>query len=210
MSVYPRHPSQIPNQTRRVRYCLLPHAIHPSLLNDPTGHTLFDPRPKPNPALCQGGPFWAPAAPWSYIPPLTYSIVPLATLTSGLFLHQPDLAWPPLSDRPWTSMSIIEYWSFRWHQFFRCMFVVYGARPGGALLVKPGACIGAFSLPGVLDDVVLWGLGRGKGLRTTTGFFMLTAVGGTLELAFERLTGRRVGEFCGWVWTMCGLSVGAC
>ena len=37
------------------------------------------------------------------------------------------------------------------------MFVVYGARPGGALLGKPGACIGAFAVSGVLHDVGLWG-----------------------------------------------------
>jgi Membrane bound O-acyl transferase family len=61
-----------------------------------------------------------------------------ATLIGRLLIRQPDWAWPPLSDRPWTSMSIIEYWSFRWHQFFRRMFVVYGARSGGALLGKPG------------------------------------------------------------------------
>jgi hypothetical protein len=39
-------------------------------------------------------------------------------------------------------------------------------------------------------------------LRTTTGFFMLMGVAGALDLAFERLTGRCMGELCGWVWTM--------
>jgi len=44
------------------------------------------------------------------------------------------------------------------------MFVVYGVRPGGALLGKPGARIGAFAVSGVLHDVGLWGLGRGMEL----------------------------------------------
>jgi hypothetical protein len=46
---------------------------------------------------------------------------------------------------------------------------------------------------GVLQDVGLWALGRGMELRTMTGSVMLMGVGSTLELAFERLTGRHVG-----------------
>ncbi|KAH9965539.1 hypothetical protein BGW80DRAFT_1344690 [Lactifluus volemus] len=116
-----------------------------------------------------------------------------ATLIGRLLLRQPEWAWPPLSDRPWTSTSIIEFWSFRWHQFFRHMFVVYGARPGGALRV----C----RVRG-LHDLGLWGLGRGIEVRTTGTFFLLMGVGIVFEFAFKRLTGRRVGGFWGWVWTM--------
>jgi hypothetical protein len=125
-----------------------------------------------------------------------------ATLIGRVILRQPDWAWPPLSDRPWTSTSITEFWSFRWHQFFRHMFVVYGARPGGALLGKPGACIGAFVVSGILHDLGIWGLGHGIECRTTGGFFVLMGVGAALEFGFKRVTGRRVGGFWGWGWTV--------
>jgi hypothetical protein len=81
------------------------------------------------------------------------------------------------------------------------MFVVYGARPGGALLGNPGACIGAFAMSGVVHEV-------GSGARGWDGVsdqdraFHLMGVGGALESGLESLTGRRVGGFCGWVWTM--------
>jgi hypothetical protein len=75
--------------------------------------------------------------------------------------------------------------------------------PRGVLLGEPDACIGASAVPGVLHDVGLWGLGRGMELRTTTALFILMGVRGALELAFERLTGRRMGEFCGWAWIVC-------
>jgi hypothetical protein len=123
-------------------------------------------------------------------------------LISCLLLHQPDWAWPLLSDCPWMSTSIIEYWSFCWHQFFQCMFVIYGAHTGGMLLGKPGTCIGTFAVFRVLHDVGLWGLRCGMEFWTMTRFFMLMGVSGMLELGFKWLMGRHVGRFCGWVWTM--------
>ncbi|KAH9955328.1 hypothetical protein BGW80DRAFT_367455 [Lactifluus volemus] len=73
------------------------------------------------------------------------------------------------------------------------MIVVYGARPGGALLGKPGACIGVFAVSAALHDLGLWGLGRGIEFRTTSTFFLLMGVGIVFEFAFKRLTGWRMG-----------------
>ncbi|KAH9030382.1 hypothetical protein EDB84DRAFT_211442 [Lactarius hengduanensis] len=42
-----------------------------------------------------------------------------------------------VSHRPWLSTSLHEFWSYRWHQLFRHIFVTFGARPGGALLGQP-------------------------------------------------------------------------
>jgi hypothetical protein len=73
------------------------------------------------------------------------------------------------------------------------MIVVYGARPGGTLLGKPGACIGVFAVSAALHDLGLWGLGRGIELRTTSTFFLLMGVGIVFVFAFKRLTGQRMG-----------------
>ncbi|KAH9965542.1 hypothetical protein BGW80DRAFT_1344777 [Lactifluus volemus] len=173
-------------------------SIRPSL-NDPKGDTLFDPTMSPIPRYALAAFLGTCAAVVIYT--TVDGLYHFATII-GRFLRQPEWAWPPLSDRPWTSTSIIEFWSFRWHQFFRHMFVVYGARPGGALFGKPGACIGAFAVSAALHDLGLWGLGRGIEVRTTGTFFLLMGVGIVFEFAFKRLTGRRVGGFWGWVWTM--------
>jgi Membrane bound O-acyl transferase family len=173
--------------------------IRPSL-NVPTGDTFFDPTLSPIPRYALAAFFGACGAVVVYT--VFDAYYHFATLIGRVLLRQPDWAWPPLSDRPWMSTSIVEFWSFRWHQFLRQVFVVYGARPGGALLGKPGACIGAFVVSGVLHDFGIWGLGRGIESCTTGGFFFLMGVGVALEYGFKRLTGRRVGGFWGWVWTM--------
>jgi hypothetical protein len=124
------------------------------------------------------------------------------TLIGRILLLQLDWAWPPLSDSPCTSTTITEFWSFHCHQSYLHMFVVYGARPGGALLWKPGACLGAFVVSSVLHDLGIWGLRCRIECRTTGGFFVLMGVGAALESGFKRLTGRRVGGFWGWAWTV--------
>jgi hypothetical protein len=73
------------------------------------------------------------------------------------------------------------------------VFVVYGARPGGALLGQPGALLGAFAVSVVIHDLGMWGLGRGTEFRTAGGFFLLMGIGAALEHRFKGLTGRRVG-----------------
>jgi hypothetical protein len=172
----------------------LMQSIRPSL-NDPKGDTLFDPTMSPIPRYALAACLGTCAAVVIYT--TVDGLYHFATHIGRLLLRQPEWAWPPLSDRPWMSTSIIEFWSSRWHQFFRHMFVVYGARPGGALLGKPGACIGAFAVSAALHDLGLWGLGRGIEVRTSGTFFLLMGVGIVFEFAFKRLIGRRVGGFWG-------------
>jgi Membrane bound O-acyl transferase family len=171
--------------------------LHPSL-NKLAGDTLFDPTLSPIPR-CAWAAFFSLCG-GLVVYTTVDAMYHFATLIGRVILRQPDWAWPPLSDRPWTSTSITEFWSFRWHQFFRHMFVVYGARPGGALMGKPGACIGAFVVSGILFGI--WWLGHGIECRTTDGFFVLMGVGATLEFGFKRVTGRRVRGFWGWAWTV--------
>ena len=73
-------------------------------LNDPAGDTLFD----PSLTLIMR---YAKAA---FLGTCGAVVVlyHFARLIGHFLLRQPDRAWPPLSDRPRTSTSIIEYWSF--------------------------------------------------------------------------------------------------
>ncbi|KAI0302795.1 hypothetical protein B0F90DRAFT_1809736 [Multifurca ochricompacta] len=166
--------------------------MRPSV-NNPNGGTLFDPDLTLIPrfalavffTLCGG----------LVVYTTVDAMYHLATLIGRVVLRQPASQWPSLSDRPWMSTSITQFWSFRWHQFFRHIFVVFGARPGGKLLGQPGALI-------VIHDLGLWGLGHGTEFRTAGAFFLLMGVGAAMEYAFKKVTGLRVGGLLGWAWTM--------
>jgi hypothetical protein len=175
------------------------HHLRPST-NDPAGDTIFDP-------ALGVLPRWASATLFTVcFGMLVYTSVDvyyhIASLVGRLILQQPAWQWPPPSNRPWMSTSIADFWRFRWHRFFRHVLVVFGARPGKALFGRHGALLGAFGVSAVIHDLGMWGLGRGTEFRTVGGFFVLMGVGVILEHAFEGMTGRRVGGFRGWVWTM--------
>ncbi|KAH9958220.1 hypothetical protein BC827DRAFT_1136615 [Russula dissimulans] len=169
-------------------------------LDTPAGDTLFDPTLSiiPRFALATFFTLCAGVVVYTTVDVMYH----LATLVGRLVLRQPAWQWPPLSNRPWTATSITDFWSFRWHQFFRHTFIVFGARPGGAMLGRPGALFGAFAVSAVVHDFGIWGLGRGSEFRTAGGFFILMGVGAALEHGFKGLTGRRVCGLWGWAWTM--------
>jgi len=48
----------------------------------------------------------------------------------------------------------------------------------------------------------LWGMGRGTDFLRVAGFFLMMGVGTVLEFAFKSVTGKRVGGFFGWMWSM--------
>ncbi|KAI0302801.1 hypothetical protein B0F90DRAFT_1627170 [Multifurca ochricompacta] len=168
--------------------------------NDPKGDTLFDPNLSLVPrwalanffALC-GGMIIYTTIDASYH---------FATLIGRVVLRQSAWQWPPLSDRPWVATSITQFWSFRWHQFFRHIFVVFGARPGGKLLGHPGALMGAFVVSGYMHYIGIWGLGRGTDFFTAGAFFPIMGVGTVVEWGLKKATGLRVGGLLGWTWTM--------
>jgi hypothetical protein len=166
----------------------------------PAGDTIFDPALSPLPRYAWA--FFLTACGGLVICSTVDALYYMATLVGRILLRQPAWRWPALSDRPWLATSITEFWSFRWHQFFRHVFVVFGALPGDALLGRPGALVGAFAVSGVLHDLGMWGLGRGTEFRSVGGFFVLMGVGASAELGFRKVTGRRVGGLWGWAWTM--------
>jgi hypothetical protein len=168
--------------------------------NNPKGGSTFDPSLAPVPraalaALCSicGGLY-------SYT--TTESVYHIGTLVGRIVFRQPAFMWPRVFHQPWImSTSLQDFWGFRWHQLYRQTYVVYGARPGGALFGKPGAVMGAFAVSAVMHHVALWGLGNGSEFITAGGFFLLMGVGVIMEGAFTRATGLRVGGWFGWLWT---------
>ncbi|KAI0253415.1 hypothetical protein BJV78DRAFT_1153047 [Lactifluus subvellereus] len=110
----------------------------------------------------------------------TVDVIYHFTTVIDRILRQPDWAWPPLSDPPWTLPAVIRY-----------VWRVAAAR----CWESPRACIGAFTVFGVLHVLGIWEVERGTECRTTGGFFVFMGVGAALESAFRRLTGRRVGGY---------------
>jgi hypothetical protein len=173
--------------------------IRPST-NDPAGGTIFDS------TLSMVPRFGLAAFCTVCGAVMVYTMVDMFYLISSLIgrilFRQPAWQWPPLFEHPWASTSLADFWSFRWHQIYRYVFVVLGSRPGGAMLGRPGALLGAFAVSEALHDIGMWGLGKGMGFRSISGFFPLMAVGIALECGFKQATGHRVGGVWGWVWSM--------
>jgi hypothetical protein len=88
----------------------------PPSVNDPTGNTIFDPALGMLPrwaltglySLCGGMAVYTNVS-------MLYHVT---TLIGRIVLQQPVWQWPPLSNRPWMSTSIADFWGSRWHQFF--------------------------------------------------------------------------------------------
>ena len=169
-------------------------------MNNPEGDTIFDPGLALIPRAASAALCYACAGVYTYTTiDCGYHI---ATLVGRIVYREPAFMWPRLFHRPWLSTSINEFWSFRWHQVLRHDFVVFGARPGGALFGKPGSVMGGFAVSAILHHIGLWGVGNGTEFVTAGGFFLLMGIGEVMEVAFTRATGLRVGGWIGWLWTM--------
>ncbi|KAI0291690.1 hypothetical protein BC826DRAFT_1105826 [Russula brevipes] len=178
--------------------CII-HYVCPSV-NNPRGGSIFDPNRDlvhrislaAFSAICAG------VGSYAFIDS-TYHV---GAVVGRIVFRHPASLWPRIFNKPWMSTSIHEFWSVRWHQLLRHLFITFGARPGGMLFGKPGALIGAFAVSAFIHHVCLWGLGNGSEFVTAGGFFLLMGVGAVLEGAFKKVTGLRVRGWIGWLWTM--------
>ncbi|OSX67195.1 hypothetical protein POSPLADRAFT_1042455 [Postia placenta MAD-698-R-SB12] len=119
----------------------------------------------------------------------------LATLIAvGLLGHSPP-NWPPLFGGPWRATSLRELWGESWHQLLRHMFLIYGGYPGYWLGGRAGMVFGAFLASGVFHALAL-----NIHDHRVILFFVMQAVGILAEVAWVRVTGRRVGGVVGWLW----------
>ena len=119
-------------------------------------------------------------------------------------LYQPS-DWPPYSQLPLLATSVTEFWGTHWHQTLRRTFVVLST-PLRKTLGRTGTVLGAFFLSGVLHDWCMWGMGKGTNFTQTGGFFMAMGLGVLLEELWTKVTGRKVGGWTGWLWTMAWLT----
>jgi len=180
-----------------VALCIM-HRARPSL-HTSAGGSIFDPDLDPLPraalaaflTICNG------IVSYTNIDVIHH----MATLIGRVLLRQPATDWPAISARPWTATSITDFWSFRWHQSARHTFILWGARPGGALFGRPGALLGAFAISAVIHYVSMWGVGKGMELNGGASFIQM-GVGALLEHVWQNMTGARVRGLWGWVWTM--------
>ena len=122
-------------------------------------------------------------------------------LFSLVFFCQSPSQWPPLFDHPWLATSLSQFWSRRWHQLFREIYVSFGGNTLALLMGRVGKVLGAFFVSGVFHAFSLLGLGRGGDSLKVIGFFMIMAVGILLENSWKFFTGSRVDGFFGRVWT---------
>lgn len=110
----------------------------------------------------------------------------------GVFGNDPR-SWPPAFAAPWYSPSLNEFWSKRWHQSFRDIFIGAGSLPFSYLLGRPGIAIGAFFVSGILHVWGLWGMGQGTEFWSVAGYFLMMGVGILAEHKYKAITGYRVG-----------------
>jgi len=172
--------------------------IFPSV-SDPRGGSIFDPSLTLAPRIALAAFCSVCGGVWAY--GMMDSGYYASALVGRIIFRQP--APPPIFfHRPWMSTSLCDFWNLRWHQLLRPLFIYFGARPGRALLGKPGAVMGAFGVSAIIHHVGMWGMGNGTEFTSVGGFFLLLGVGVIMEVAFTRATGLRVRGWIGWSWAM--------
>ncbi|KAH8990399.1 hypothetical protein EDB86DRAFT_2939148 [Lactarius hatsudake] len=172
----------------------------PAISSNPSSGSIFDPILSLLPRIVSAAFASICGGFWLYL--LIDTMYHMAALVGRVVCRQPASHWPPVSHRPWLSTSLHEFWSSRWHQLFRHLFITFGTRPGATVLGRPGSLIGAFAVSAVMHHVSLWGLGSGTEFKTAGGFFLLMGPGVAIEVTFKKLMDKRVGGFFGWLWTM--------
>lgn len=123
------------------------------------------------------------------------------SLAGVVLLGQSPGAWPPIHGDLRHVCSLHQFWSRGWHQALRYTFLTLGGFPGRWLAGGPGMVFGTFLASGLFHEIGLAVAGRDVDHRVTV-FFLLQAFGITLEKAFRKVTGRRVGGVLGIVWAM--------
>ncbi|KAI5819611.1 hypothetical protein BZA77DRAFT_158643 [Pyronema omphalodes] len=137
-----------------------------------------------------------------------YSVAAFVSVLLGVFTPQ---HWPPAYGSLTSCYSIRRAWGF-WHQMITHMLISHGDWVAGILGCKKGSKAGwfvrlytAFFLSGFHHSVPAWAISRTDG--GSMCFFMLQAVGITIEEVIWRPLGRKLGirglpaKILGFVWT---------
>ena len=124
------------------------------------------------------------------------------TIVGIAIFRQDPAQWPPIFQAPWLATSLHEIWGRRWHQLFKRTYVMLGGRPLSFVFGRPGYIFGTFLASGVFHNVVVIMLNGSVEMWCMLLSFGMMAAGIVLEDMFTALTGRRVGGWKGWLWTM--------
>ncbi|KAH7885712.1 hypothetical protein F5I97DRAFT_1808491 [Phlebopus sp. FC_14] len=123
-----------------------------------------------------------------------------AAIFVTVFQQHPS-QWPPVFDAPWLSTSLRDFWSHRWHQTMRHIFLSLGGQPSTYIFGRAGGVIGGFLFSGIFHDIELRAVGKGGNSLVVIGFFVMNGVGILLEWVWKRVMGKAVGGVFGWMWT---------
>lgn len=133
-----------------------------------------------------------------------HTICYLCPIISVGVLDNPPAAWPPVSDHPWRSHSLQDFWSRRWHQILRRTFMVFGGLPGKWIGNKfgqgqLGMLFGTFMASGLYHEIPAYALGRGLDWRVPA-FFLPQAFLVLAERLWGSITGKKVEGWWGRMW----------
>ncbi|KAI1787882.1 hypothetical protein LXA43DRAFT_975059 [Ganoderma leucocontextum] len=107
--------------------------------------------------------------------------------------------WPSMMGDLWAVRSLHEFWSQGWHQALRYTFLTYGGFPGRWLAGSGGMVFGTFLASALFHEIGIATTGIDVDRRVLV-FFLLQAIGITMEKVFRMLTGIRVGGVLGFAW----------
>ena len=125
----------------------------------------------------------------------------LLTVLGVVLFGQDSTQWPPAFDSPWRATSLSEFWSCRWHQFYRFIFLT-AAYPFSVAFGRAGGLIGAFLASALFHHLTMITFdSRSEMWRMLVAFGMM-GPGVLAERAYYKSTGRKVGGVVGWIWTM--------
>jgi hypothetical protein len=175
-------------------------SFSPLTFGSPIGGTIYDPSLPPYHRYAQST-FITLAAGITIYTMVQFSSDMMTILCITIFQQHPT-QWPPLFDSPWYSTSLADFWGRRWHQMLRGIFIDVGARPLSFLIGRIGGVMGAFICSAILHSFGLWGMGRESEFWSIGLFYLMQGVGCILEALFTKATGRKVGGWAGWLWTM--------
>ncbi|KAG2127900.1 uncharacterized protein EDB93DRAFT_196437 [Suillus bovinus] len=119
-----------------------------------------------------------------------------------LLLRQHPDQCPPSFDSPWRSTSLREFWSRRWHQWFRRIFIFFGGNPLSLLFGRVGGVIGTFLVSGFFHHLALLAIDPSSEMWRMLLSFGMMGTGVVIERV---VAGNKTGGWMGWMWTMCWL-----
>jgi hypothetical protein len=126
----------------------------------------------------------------------------LTAVLCVLLLRQHPDQCPPSFDSPWRATSLREFWSRRWHQWFRRLFIFFGGYPLSLLFGRIGGVIGAFLASGFFHHLALLAIDPSSEMWRMLLPFGMMGAGVVIERA---IAGNKTGGWMGWTWTMCWL-----